>query len=152
MSPDFVQKLSCLPMFPETAKDIIRILGLEAATNLINAWGGQEYPVPAVIGGANKCGASRYGRIVELIGETAAVALVKEYGGGKIAIPNLKTVKWSYTQETIRTDYDDLLANGLSSPDAVFELGIRYKVNGRAIERIIRQPSLGIQTQPENGV
>lgn len=150
MSPDFVQKLSCLPKFPTTAKDLISTVGLEAATILINAWGGQEYPVPKVMGGANKCGASRYGRIVELIGEKSAAALVKEYGGEKLAIPNLKTVKWSYMQEVIRAEYDKLITEGLTSPDAVFELGIRHQVNSRAIERIIKQPSLGIQIQLES--
>ncbi|UCV08466.1 Mor transcription activator family protein [Dechloromonas denitrificans] len=139
MSPEFVLKLSKYPNFPKVAEDLIRIVGLAAAAILMTAWGGQEYPVPKVVGGGNKMGASRYGRIVELIGEPAAVALVREYGGERVAIPSLKSVKWSFIQETIREDYDQLIASGLSSPDAVFELGVRYGVSGRAVEKIIKR-------------
>lgn len=150
MSPEFVLELSRIAMFPEKAKDLIRTIGLEATTILINAWGGQEFPVPMVIGGANKHGTRRWLQIVELIGEECAAAMVREYGGEKVAIPNLNKVRWFYIQEAIRIEYDKLIVKGLSSPDAVFELGIRYKVNGRSIERIIKQPSIGIQIQAEN--
>ncbi len=52
-------------------------------------------------------------------------------------IPSCKEAHWSLVQKRIRADYDRLTGAemGYTHPEAIFELGINYKVSGRAIEK-----------------
>lgn len=140
MTPQLLAELSRYPLFPRTAVDLIRIAGVEAAAELIKAWPGQEWPCPVNSKGSNARGKRRFDQLVEIVGESAAKAIVKHYGGGMLSVPNLKVVQHQRSQELIRAEYDALTRKGYSSPEAVFELGIKFNFNGRAIERIIRQP------------
>ena len=51
MTPQLLAELSRLPLFPRSARDLIRVAGLEGAAQIITAWPGQQFPVPAVVGG-----------------------------------------------------------------------------------------------------
>lgn len=139
ISPDFLRTLSLRVDFPNTAKEIVRVLGFESSAQLISAWGGQEWPVPLVCGGSNKAGARRYQRMFDTVGEIASQCLIKEFGGTRLMIPNLKMVIWSQTKDAIRQEFDALtIKDGLSSPEAVFELGIKFGVTGKAVENVLK--------------
>lgn len=140
MAPELLTELSRYPLFPKTAVDLIRIAGIEAAAALITAWPGQEWPVPVRVGGATDKGARRYEQLVEIVGADSAGRIIRHYGGGMLVVPNLKVVLHQLHQEQIRQEYDGLIRGGYSSPEAVFSLGVKFNLNGRAIERIIRQP------------
>lgn len=140
MTPELLAELSRYPLFPKTAVDLVRVAGIEAAAMLIKSWPGQEWPVPSCVGGGNDKGARRWEQLVELVGADAARRIVREWGAGMLIVPNLKVVRHQRNQAHIRDEYDSLIRLGYSSPEAVFSLGIKYNFNGRAIERIIRQP------------
>ena len=141
MSPELLAELSRLPLFPRTARDLIRVAGLEGAAALITAWPGQEWPVPARVGGGNPFGVRRWAQLVEIVGEPAAGRIVRWSPGGVLCVPNLKEVRWSHTQDKIRADFDRLtLTNGYSLREAVFELGIKYGCTGAAIQRALKRP------------
>lgn len=141
MTPDLLTELSRYQKFPKTAAELIRVAGLEAASRLISAWGGQEWPVPMRIGGANPAGVRRYTQLTRLVGEPAAQRIVNWWGGSKLMIPNLKEIKHVRTQRLIRAEYDYLVTKGgLSSPEAVFDLGVKFGLAGRSIENIIKRP------------
>ena len=139
ITPDFLRTLSLRDDFPSTAKELIHVLGLEASAQLISVWGGQIWPVPMSIGGGNKAGRYRYQRMVDTMGEISARRMVDKFGGTRFGIPNLKMVICSHIKEQIRRDFDVLTTQGgLSSPSAVFELGIKHGMSGRTIEKTLK--------------
>ena len=142
MTPDFLLELSRLPLFPRTAADLVRVAGLEGAARVISAWGGQEWPVPIRVGGVRPQGIRRYAHLSEIVGEAAAQRIVQNWGGSKLQVPNLKEVIWSYSQDLIREEFDAMItARGYSAPEAVFELGIKHGVTGKAIENALKRPN-----------
>lgn len=148
MTPDDLRELSRLPLFPRTAVDLIRVAGLEGAARIISAWPGQEWPVPKRVGGGNPAGQRRWAHLCEIVGEPAAQRVVAYWGGGHLNIPNLKMVKWSRDKDVIRAEFDRLTTTlGYSSPEAVFELGIKYDVSGKAIENALKQPD-NVKAEP----
>lgn len=139
MTPEFLRVLSLRSDFPNTAGILVRTLGIETSARLIAAWGGQEWPVPARKGGGTAAGARRYERMVELVGEAAACLMVNEFGSEILKVPNLKNTIWKYHREQIREEFDALtMKGGMSSPAAVFELGVKYGVAGRTVEKILK--------------
>lgn len=141
MTPDMLAELSRLPLFPRTARDLVRVAGIEAAAQLITAWPGQEWPVPARIGGGTAAGTRRWAQLVEIVGETAAARIVRWCPGGVLFVPNLKEVVWSWTQDRIRAEFDALTTRqGYSAREAIFELGIKYGCTRAAVKRAMKQP------------
>lgn len=148
MTPELLSELSRLPLFPRTAADLVRVAGLEGAARIISAWGGQEWPVPARVGGVRPQGIRRYAHLCEIVGEPVAQRIVQAWGGTRMLIPNLKEVLWSRNQDLIRAEFDQLTRDqGYSSPEAVFELGIKYNVTGKAIENALKRPD-NVKTEP----
>ncbi len=141
MTPEFLLELSRLPLFPRTAVDLCRVIGLDGAAKLITAWGGAVWDVPGRVGGGNRAGRIRYAQLAELVGEPAADRLIGYWGGSPLAIPNLKEVIWSRTQDKIRAEYDRLtLREGYSGRDACFALAIEFRVTNKAILNAINKP------------
>ena len=141
MTPEELQSLRSLPQFPRTAEELIHVAGLEAAARIISAWPGQEFPVPAVVGGGNLRGVRRYDQLAEIVGEPAARRIVAHWHGQRLSVPNCKEVKWSRDQDRIRTEFDRLTgAQGYSFAEAVFELGLAFNVTGRCVEQVLGRP------------
>lgn len=152
MTPELLLELARLPMFPRAAAELLRISGAEATAALVRAWGGQEWPVPRRVGGSNARGALRYEQLVEIVGAPAAAAIITHWSGGRLQIPNLKEVRWAHAQDLIRADFDQLTTVGsYSYTEAVFELGIKYKVTGKAIENILKRPDNEKHDLPAQG-
>ncbi len=141
MTPALLAELSRLPLFPRGARDLIRVAGLEGAAQLVTAWPGQQFPVPAVIGGGNPAGARRWGQLVDIVGEPVATRIVKWAPGADLYIPSLKEVAWSRTQDQIRAEFDRLTTTGgYSVREATFELGLKYGCSRTAIENALARP------------
>lgn len=140
MTAEELADLGRYPMFPKTATDLIRVAGAEAAAALITAWPGQEWPVPVRAGGGSASGAVRYAQLLEVVGATAAARIISWAGGGMLIVPNMKAVIHQRDQDRIRQRYDVLIVAGYSSRDAVFEIGIAYKLAQRTVEKIIKRP------------
>lgn len=152
VTPELLSELSRLPLFPRTAAELVRVVGLDAAASLIAAWPGQEFPVPLLGGRRSPLGMRRFDQLVEIVGDTAARAIVKHWGGLKLSIPNLKEVRWQLRQQQIRSEYDRLTAGGYSHPEAVFELGIAHGVTGRAIELVLKRPNVSEEERAQGAL
>lgn len=126
---------------------------------LVHEFGGQELRIP-------KTEASdTWAALVEVVAEAAtrklaaglgggepiyialcaravkADRLIGYWGGSPLAIPNLKEVIWSRTQDKIRAEYDRLtLREGYSGRDACFALAIEFRVTNKAILNAINKP------------
>lgn len=148
MTPELLLELSRLPLFPRTAADLIRIAGLEGAARIISAWGGQEWPVPVRAGGARPQGVRRYAHLCEIVGEPVAQRVVQHWGGDMLPVPNLKEVIASRNHDLIRAEFDVLTRiRGYSSPEAVFELGLKFNYTGKTIENVLKRPD-NVKAEP----
>lgn len=149
VTPELLRELSRYSRYPRTAADLVRIAGWEGAARLISTWRGQEWPVPMREGGATPAGVRRYQQLVELIGESAARRVVAEWRGQKLYIPSLKEVLSDYIAQQVRDEFDQMSAKGYSAPEAVFELGIKYDISGRWVERLLASPNAELAAPPE---
>ena len=70
--------------------------------------------------------------IAELIGEEGLIQLAKQFGGSKIYIPTLSTLKRSEVSEELKRQY-----NGNNAA----ELGRKYKLSERTVIRMIMKKS-----------
>lgn len=140
MTPEELQSIRHLPLFPSNAEELIQVAGLHAAARIISAWPGQEFPVPAVVGGGNPRGTRRWEQLVEVVGPGPAERILGRWRGGLLYVPNCKEAIWSATQDKIRAHYDRLTNEGYSHPEAIFELGITYNVSGRGVELVLARP------------
>lgn len=83
---------------PETARDLVGLLGWERARSLISEWGGIPFPVPKSANG-NPAGAQRYKQLVETVGEEGADLIIWRYGDEVLTVPNCK---WAIARATNR--------------------------------------------------
>jgi hypothetical protein len=81
ITPKLLAELTAYPSFPESAADLVRVLGLDDAAALISLWGGTVYLMPTVIGGGCAAGRRSWYRLVSATGGEAAKKLVSEWGG-----------------------------------------------------------------------
>ena len=90
---------------PETARDLVGLLGWERARALIAEWGGIPFPVPK---SANGCaaGARRYEQLVEVVGEEGADLLIWCYGDETLTVPNCRAAIARARNRAIVAFYD----------------------------------------------
>lgn len=147
ITPELLKELARYPRYPKAASDLVRIAGWEGAARLITEWHGQRWPVPVCPGGKTRAGIIRYQQLCELIGDAAATRIVKEWAGQRLDVPNLKEVLSVYVAQQIRIDFDRLTASGYSSPEAVFEIGLKYDVTGRWVEILLTAPDIELSAE-----
>jgi hypothetical protein len=139
MTPSELLGLSRLPSFPQSASELIRIIGLKAAAQLISAWPGQEFPVPSAPGGLTEAGGRNWARLVKVVGEPAAAKIVRYWSRCMLYVPSCEEARMSLRQDAVRAGFDRLVAAGKSYPEAVFELGLKHRLTGRAVKAILKR-------------
>jgi hypothetical protein len=144
MTPELLAELARYPAFPPSAATLIHVAGLDAAARLIGAWPGQDVPMPKAPGGSNDASRRLWQRLVDIVGADAAARLVLHYTGDDMLVPNLKIVATQRAHERIRIEFDALVAEGISGRVAVFELGIKHHLSRKAVEKVLKSPSLAI--------
>lgn len=144
MTPELLAELARYPAFPPSASTLISVAGLEAAAKLIDAWPGADVPMPRTPGGAGAAGRRLWQRLVDVVGDAAAALLVKHYRGDDMLVPNLKLVTTQRAHELLRVEFDAMIGEGVSARVAVFELGIKFNLSRKAVEKVLKSPSLDI--------
>ncbi len=125
-----------LSLLPETARSIAGLIGIDATRQLINAFGGITLPITQ---GKTKAGKIRFSALSEVIGEGNARKLANHYQSERIYIPRCDAWIRHNRNINIVSDFDRLtIKDGYSSPDAVIELSMKYRLSDRQIEEIIK--------------
>lgn len=141
MTPAELLALAEYPQFPRTARDLVRVAGLEAAAALIHARRGTVFRIPSVIGGGNPAGARQYDLLQEIVGEAAARRIVGYWGGQPLTVPSCKEAIEARDKNRMRADFDRLtLQHGYSAPEAVSELALKYDTSYRTVEKALARP------------
>lgn len=120
-------------LFPPLARMIVRLIGLDATTVLIEKMGGRKFPVPVR---KNRHGEARFEEMAEVIGVEAATALCKAFGGEDLEIPLCWKAKRELTFRRMREEFDQITREH-SSPYAIAKLAIRYETTDRNVRRIL---------------
>lgn len=119
-------------LFPEMAKDLVRVVGLKATLAIIRICGGTEIRFPST-----GCGGSETFQLIEEdIGKDQADALRHEFGGCEPTyIPVCyRAMKALRNIEIIRA-YDEKTKTK-SGRRAIYELALEHRLSNRAVEII----------------
>lgn len=103
------QTLSPYPIYredlPETAHELIDLIGWDKTKVLIRELGGAPYPVPLWTDN-NRGGAERYARLEELVGGPAAQKILGRYRGTVLYVPTCRTAFSRARDREIHRRYD----------------------------------------------
>lgn len=116
---------------PESAKEIILIIGCDKAFELFSLFGGVQ-----IIFSRGKHvprGSELHDMIKLLIGEDCFMALQHYYSGTRIYIPNCKVAELKLKQMNVTDDYFNRISGGVNPSIAKVELCRLYKVSARMI-------------------
>lgn len=127
---------------PETARDLIRLVGMRGAEALIRELGGIPYPVPKGENN-NPEGAARFARLEDIVGRKGAEAIVREYGDTRLNIPNCKTAIARAKMRAMRARCDD----GATLEDIALEFGCTT----RWVSQVLKRPDDGHGVIIEHG-
>jgi hypothetical protein len=119
LTPDDLSRL------PGMVRDFARIAGLESAIACVNAFRGMQITIPK--GEDNNTA----GRVAEVMGKDAALAICKEYGGEVLGIPRCHALRSEMRARAIRSAFD--------AGEDVNTLARRFDMTYRAIEQIINR-------------
>lgn len=121
---------------PAVIQEIIGIIGHGRAMALVHEFGGQELRIPKTEG------SDTWAALVEVIGETAMIALAKALGGGEplyIALCQ-QALKQDRNRKMIGR-YESLLKQGHSGRGAVSILVREFRpISNRQVEKIVNSP------------
>lgn len=119
---------------PETARNLVRLLGWHGAEALIRELGGIPFPVPK---GANNnaAGAARFERLAELVGNRGAEAIVAEYGDQILSIPNCKLAVARAKMRAMRARCD--------AGATLEEIAIEFRVTTRWVSIVLKRTDDG---------
>lgn len=125
-----------LELLPETARQLVRLLGLDATLNLVRAMGGRTVRIPhgntargrAVLAGLARC-----------VGEEGARALAREYAATQLYIPRCARAFAALRNAALARDVEQWSGQGLSRRGTVSRLSERYGISDRYVWRILRE-------------
>ncbi|MCV2359657.1 hypothetical protein LNV08_11820 [Paucibacter sp. TC2R-5] len=130
-------------LLPASARELVRVIGAQAAVTLLNALPGITLPVPKAAN-SNRHGARRWAQLVELVGPEATALLAAQFGGFALEINTCAALRCERRRRWLRAGFDVLTTGpgGLSKNHAIEQLGIELAragepMNNRSIEQAI---------------
>lgn len=118
---------------PQTAQDLVGLLGWERARALIAEWGGIAFPVPKR---ADGCSARRYEQLVEAVGEEGADLLIWCYGDEVLTVPNCRAAIARARNRAMVAFYD----TGATLEDCAWAFGVTTRWVSIVLKRIQPMP------------
>lgn len=119
---------------PETANDLVRLVGWEGAHALIKALGGIPFPVPKAADN-NRAGAARYAQLAEIVGEDGADKIIAEYGDDVLNIPNCRNALAKAKNRAMVAYYD--------SGKTIEETALAFGVTTRWVSIVCKKSACG---------
>lgn len=130
-------------MFPGQARtrgqgvnELVELIGLPAAIELIRAKGGTSFSVPL---GITLRGQEQREKLVQIIGREQATKLIGRYGGTTLYIPTCRQAFVDTRDRNINLERDELAREGLSERALVSVLAVRHGLSDRQIWRILKK-------------
>lgn len=128
---------------PQSALDLIGVIGETDAATLIEKLGGTTFRVPTG-GRYNKDGELRLFMLADVISITSANKLVKAYATNELYIPRCSQAMAKLRELRIKQQFDTMTAHNAvlkySAREAVAILAREFKMCDRTIWRILKRP------------
>jgi hypothetical protein len=112
---------------PATARELVRMIGLDATIQLVQMFGGDELVMPQKVRGTSRL----WDLLVEVIGEHAATRLVDETAGTRLYVPTCQAALLSERNREIARAYD--------AGEHFDAIRRRYKVSRRHLWRLLKK-------------
>lgn len=129
-------KLDDVPhLLPESARLLVRLIGLPKTVLLIQAWGGTIFPVSK---NQTRHGQIRFESLAEVVGMDAANIITRHFCGEVLAIPRCLAAMIELRNRAIRSEFDDITRSYPAS-HAVHELARKYQMTVRHVWRVMKQ-------------
>lgn len=125
-----------LCLLPDTARQLVRLLGLDAALNLVRAMGGRTVRVPH---GNTARGRAVLADLARCVGEDGARALAREYAATQLYIPRCTRAFAALRNAALARDHEQWSGQGLSERGTVSRLSARYGISDRYVWRILKE-------------
>lgn len=125
-------------LLPPSAQELARVLGLPAALQMIEYYGGLTLRIPH---GETPQGKAMLSDIAKYIGDAPAQALAHKYAATDLYIPNCKQAMQKARDAAMLEDRRALSQEGLSERQLVQCLVLRYRLAERTIWRTFKRPA-----------
>jgi len=133
-------------LLPPSAQELARVLGLPAALQMIEYYGGLTLRIPH---GETPQGKAMLSDIAKYIGDAPAQALAHKYAATDLYIPNCKQAMQKARDAAMLEDRRALSQEGLSERQLVQCLVLRYRLAERTIWRTFKRPVPPASTPPQ---
>jgi len=129
-----------IDMLPRTAREIVDVIGSDAAIALLNDRAGCEFMVPKHPD-KNRLGAMGWAALVQIVGEPGMQAMAKRWGGDVLCVPTCQKARTELRHRAIRTEFDRLtISHGYSGKQAIREICLKFSpISSRSVETIINR-------------
>lgn len=124
-------KLS-LAHLPQTALDLVELIGLPATLTLIERRPGQTLTIPKR---KRRAGEELFEQLLELVGEEAAQKIVGRYGGGYFTIPRCCRAAHAVRDAELQARFDALLKEGKSARAIANQLAGEFRLDVSTVWR-----------------
>lgn len=132
-----------LHLLPETARTLIRLVGLTATMRLVEAWPGIKFPVSK---NQRRDGAIRFEMLAEIVGVEAAETITRHFGGDVLNIPKCQDALRELQHRQIRAEFDSITREH-TAVYAVTQLALQHRLADRTIWRILKQLDSTVQAE-----
>lgn len=120
---------------PDTARQIVALIGLPDTILLVEKLGGTTFPMPV---GKNAMGELRFNMLAEKVGADIAKKLCDHYAREKLYIPRCAEALLRVRNRIIHQQFDDMIRRGLSSNHAIALMAPEHKLSDRHIWNILK--------------
>ncbi len=121
---------------PEKASELVRLIGMAAATKLVCALGGVNIAIPK---GDGRVGTVRREALIEIVGVAATDMLIAHYGGDRLWVPSCRQALLKVRNVAIVRQYE----RGKSVQD----LALQYELTDRHIWTILKTTDASARSQ-----
>lgn len=122
-------------ILPSMVQDLIKIIGLPLALQLVEELGGTTFPVSR---NKRRLGQVRYAALADVVGVPAADILTRHYGGDEIYIPRCAAALRELRNRQLRADFDRMCVLH-SAQHVVTELVRKYRLSDRWVWEILKR-------------
>ncbi|WP_028536172.1 Mor transcription activator family protein [Paludibacterium yongneupense] len=122
-------------LLPESARLLVRLIGLAKTMHLVNVLGGTSFPVALR---KSRQGEIRYEMLAEVVGVEAADILTHHFGGDMLYVPLCKAALRELFYREVRAEFD-ALTRDYSALYAVSSLASKHRMSDRQIWRVLKK-------------
>ena len=122
-------------LLPESAQQLIQVIGWADTVRLIQHFGGTTLPMPM---GATCVGRAALDALSEVMGEDTIKKLADFYGGAPLYVPRCDLAMRRARDKAINEEFEQRIRNNEIATRVVFALAIKYKLTDRRIWKILK--------------